>query len=185
MTEANQGHDIQQPPFGLDAAILDDLRDKAREVEPGGYEVLAGSGQGIVYRPEGLNIIGLHNPSPEGYVPEDLMPGVYKRGRYEDWGGNNREVVSFLYHKTTANGRLERIERTIILNGVGYGVHPSHVGQEPTWYLVGPEVARIDPITREVMMSVPEKSERIQTKNFSVACITRGPFGEPVLANPA
>jgi hypothetical protein len=152
------------------------LSDFAGQIEPGTYKVLEGSGEEVIYRPHGLVLAA--DPKPEAF-----MPGVYKRGIYTGWHHEQKPVVSFLYHKQAEDGQLETTERTIILNGIGYGEHPGHKGQPATWYLVGPEVARINPETGEITNRVAEKSVGLASKNFSIACINNGPFGEPLLAN--
>lgn len=155
-----------------------------QSVPPGEYKLLDGNDDPAEIREGQIFII------TEGREHErDVLPGVHSRGLYnsESIGsreGKTEQIVSFLYHKRGEDGQLETTERAIILRGLGYGVHPGHTGQEPTWYLIGPQLGTIDHETDQII-SMPEEDMTIPAKHFSLACMVDGPFGEPVLANPA
>lgn len=163
-------------------SLFPDLEEKKRIVQPGEYRVLDGDDQPL--RTDGDRIHFYDNGGPVNYRPRGLV-GVQARGWYETGKiGEPKEIVSFLYHKRGDDGNLETEERAIVLTGIGYGEHPGHVGQEPTWYLVGPQIGTFDHQTGELLTFVGDH-EAVSPKNFSIACITGGPLGEPVLANPA
>lgn len=173
----------RQPPQDEKAqSLFRDLEEKKRTVQPGEYKVLDGDDQPL--RTDGDRVRFYDKGGPVNYKPRGLS-GVYLRGWYETGEGMGaKEIVSFLYHKFNGEGNLETEERAIILTGIGYGEHPGHVGQEPAWYLVGPQIGTFDHETGELLTFVGDH-EAVAPKNFSIACITGGPLGEPVLANPA
>lgn len=159
--------------------VFPQLEAKAGQVQPGQYELIDGSADSLfVVRDQ----IVPHSKAPNPYKP--AVSGVNGIGLYIHSGPNAgaKPIVSFLYHKLDAQGNLEMDERVIILTGTGYGEHPGHAGQDPTWYLVGAQIGTIDHETGLFVRSVDNES--VQPKHFSLACISDGPLGEPVLANP-
>lgn len=154
-----------------------DLAGKEQLVKPGEYALLDGSDEPVIVQPNRLLFASEQQAYP------DLYPGVHSRGAYNDTAGV-KQVLSFLYYKHGDDGKPETTERVIIWTGVGYGVHPGHTGQEPSWYLVGAQIGTIDPESGQTT-GFPDSTTDISTKHFSIACITGGPLGEPVLANPA
>lgn len=93
-------------------------------------------------------------------------------------------VVSFLYHKRGRDGNLEEADRVVVVSGLGAGVHPDHHGQDPTFYVVGPQIGTWDMAT-DTYAFVP-KDTALFSKNFSLDCMTFGVCSEnPILANPA
>lgn len=157
------------------------LWSQAHEVPAGEYRLLQGSDEPAQIRPGQIYVI------TEGPSSPDILPGVHNRGVYNSEGigsrqGENEQILSFLYHKHDSEGKLEVTERAIIFRGIGYGMRPGHAGQEPTWYLVGPQLGTIDPETRQAI-GFPDSDIEIPAKHFSISCITDGPLGEPVLAN--
>ena len=166
-----------------EASLFLHLWGKERSVQPGEYKLLDGTDEPAHIKSGQMFVI------TEGPQSVDVMPGVHHRGMYSSEGlasrdGKQERIISFLYHKFGADGQLETTERAIIFMGIGYGVHPGHQGQEPTWYLVGHQLGTIDPETRQ-LHGFPDHDMEIPAKHFSIACITGGPLGEPVLANPA
>lgn len=160
-----------------DRDVFPHLIGLANGVPTGGYEVVNGSNASIVVAP---SMLEMHTPDIEEW---DMLQGVCVRGTYHSEGESIWNVVSFLYHKTTGrDGQLETKERLIVLTGIGYGEHPGHPGQPPTWYMVGPQIGTHDPArgTNELA----GLNTDIAPKHFSVACITGGPLGDPMLANP-
>lgn len=153
------------------------LEGAERAVRRGDYRVVDGSDAPLWLAPDDLDVMG----RPGQYYP-NLLPGVRMRGTYSA-GDRELPIVSFLYNKLDSDGQRERDQRVIIATGIGYGVHPGHTGQPPTWYLVGPKVGTIDHVTGEFVSSVRHTAET-PANNFSIACITNGPFGVPLLANP-
>jgi hypothetical protein len=154
------------------------LENAVRKVETERYKKVFGLGGPTTFNRE--------NYTRTDKEPEDRIgiPGINFRGYYHDQAeGSDYWVVSFLYNKTDEKDRLEREERVIVLRGVGYGVHPGHKGQEPAEYLVGTQIGLIDPNTG-LFTSMVEDGQKIEEKNWSVACFAGGPYGEPVLANP-
>lgn len=156
---------------------------RAQEVEPGAYALLEGTTEPIQTRQGQIYVV------TEGRGLSDMLPGVHVKGMYNsagfaEGGEGEKQIISFLYHKRGADGQLETKERAIVLRGIGYGVHPDHAGQDPSWYLIGPQLGLIDPETGQTQ-DFPESDIEIPAKHFSLACITGGPLGEPVLANPA
>ncbi len=154
----------------------------AHEVAEGDYKLLSGDADPIQVRERQIFII------TEGRDFGPVIPGVRNVGMYNVLGwashsGQSDRIVSFMYHKLGVNGELETTQRAIVLKGFAYGVHPDHAGQEPSWYLVGPQLGTIDPVTRQTE-GIPDHDMEIPAKHFSVACIVGGPMGEPVLANP-
>jgi hypothetical protein len=154
--------------------LFPSLWPEQQEVGPGEYKLVDGKDEPISTQAGEIIIITEGNQ-----LHPDPLPGVHSRGIYK----MSDRIVSFLYHKTDASGELETTERAIVLQGIGYGEHPNHKGQPPTWYLVGPQIGTIDHETGRVV-SMPEADIEIPAKHFSVACITDGPLGEPLLANP-
>jgi hypothetical protein len=157
------------------------VRGREKTVKPGDYELLQGSSDALQIKASRIHIV----PEGQPQIQTDPYLGVHSRGLYvgED-PEQNLPVVSFLYHKNGPDGRLETIERLIISTGIGYGAHPGHVGQDPTWYLVGAQIGTFDHGTGQIV-SMVEGEASIETKAFSIACIAGGPLGDPILANPA
>ncbi len=147
-------------------------------VPRGEYRLLQGSDKPAQIRHGQIDII-----TGDQQLFGDPFTGVHARGLYQDAHGNTKPIVSFLYHKLDDTGRLETTERAIIFEGVGFGEHPGHKGQPPTWYLVGPQIGTIDHETGEVV-SMPQADVEIPAKHFSMACITDGPLHRLILANP-
>jgi hypothetical protein len=113
----------------------------------------------------------------------DVIPGVSIIGRYARM---NRfyPVESFLYYKNDDQGNPEVEERAIIRVGFGRGVHPGHLGQQPSLYLIGIDFARVDSVTGELGEWIVEDNDFVQPKHFSVDCIEGGTKGaQAVLAN--
>lgn len=157
-----------------------ELAGKEEEVGSGEYKILEGSDAEIVINPISLIILPL-SPDTE---PSDLIEGVHNSGLYtDDYNKKKYPVVSFLYHKHNSEGELESTERVLVLTGIGYGEHPGHLGQPPTWYLIGADVGRIDPSSGDFRLTEPGPEHGMLPKSFSLACITNGPFGDPILAN--
>lgn len=146
-------------------------------VEKGDYRKINGSDATLLLTPDDLDIIR----RPNQHYPE-LLPGVRMQGVYST-GNRDLPIVSFLYNKLDGNGQRERDPRVIIAEGIGYGVHSGHLGQPPTWYLIGPKVGTINHQTGEFESAIQSATE-VPSNNFSIACITGGPFGVPMLANP-
>lgn len=114
---------------------------------------------------------------------KDPIPGVYYRGTYTAKEGT-LEIVSFLYHKTNpTTGKLETEERLVVQEGLGYGVHPGHVGQPPSWYIIGSQIGTVDRSTGQVNYTIWHNAV-VDPKHFSIACIVDGLQGESLLANP-
>lgn len=161
--------------------LFPSLNHKTLSIKAGEYGMRKGEDRPIDFDPANLAIFD------DNQVTDDPMSGVRYRGWYReqapDGEENLRQVVSFLYHKLDSTGALETTERAIIWEGIGFGEHPGHAGQEPTWYLVGPQIGTFDTQTGD-FSAVPEAGV-IEPKHFSLACITDGPLGEAILANPA
>jgi hypothetical protein len=151
---------------------------KSAEVARGAYELVAGKSESLSLANGQLHLF--ENGGSANYRPP-WLPGVHPRGWYDHYG-ELLDVVSFLYHKLDANGDLETQERGMIVTGIGYGEYPGHEGQPATWYLVGPQIGTFDHQTGQALSL--ETADTISPKNFSVACITGGPLGKPILANP-
>lgn len=160
-------------------SIFEDLEEKKELVQPGEYKVVDGDDEPLQVDSGKVHIFD--DDGPKDYKPG--LPGVYLRGWYGIDGEEPKEIVSFLYHKLDNDGNLETEERAIILTGIGYGEHTGHTGQTPTWYLVGPQIGTFEHESGQSIDFVDDST--VSAKNFSVACITDGPFGEPILANPA
>lgn len=160
---------VEQEPV-----LFPHLAGKEQAVAPGDYQILEGDSKPVQFEPERLVPC-----SKGGQRGRDLLPGVHLRG----WHGAEYPVVSFLYHKLGPDGELETTERAIILTGISYGEHPGHAGQPPTWYLVGAQIGTFDHETGEPV-TLPKGPTQIAPKHFSIACITDGPWGEAMLANP-
>lgn len=91
-------------------------------------------------------------------------------------------VGAFRYHKRGLDGHLEDDERVVIISGIGTGVHPDHAGQDPTFYIVGPQIGTMDGVGSKPKL-IKDGTEA-PSKNFSGDCIRDGVRGqEPVLAN--
>jgi len=157
--------------------LFPQLAGKEKNISTGEYGLLDGSDKPILVEPSKLLI------SPDGSSDNNLFPGAKILGQYTDKDGQH-DVVSFLYHKLDANGELETDERIIIMTGIGYGEHPGHPDQPPTWYLVGPQIGAQSRGTDEAI-KLNQLNQEIPSKNFSIACITGNPLGEAILANPA
>jgi hypothetical protein len=171
---------MDKDPFKkIPPSILSSLDTLAREVEPGEYKRMRGSNDALEVRSGMIFLL-------EGDAPRhsDPIPGVHLRGYYDPRGDgeSSQPVVSFLYHKLDSEGNLETTERGIVLEGIWFGVYLDHIGQEPSWYIVGPQIGTFDRDTGDLI--TVEYGESIEAKNFSVACVDGNPFGEPVLANP-
>lgn len=163
--------------------LFPSLDGKEQDVAPGDYKLLQGSDEPAQIREGQIHII-----TEDGQLNSVPLPGIHSRGLYNSGGlsemqGQNEQIVSFLYNKLGEDGQLETSERAIIFRGIGYGVHPGHTGQPPTWYLVGPQIGTIDHETGQII-TMPEEDTEVSAKHFSIACITDGPLGKPILANP-
>jgi hypothetical protein len=166
-------------------SLFPHLEEARLQVQPGEYKLLEGNDKPITFNERKFRkYMGGYNPDNEF---SRIIPGVHAVGMYSEAGldqtGEFTRLASFLYHKQDANGELEKVERVIIYTGTGYGEHPGHPGQPPSWYLVGPQIGTLDPETKELTY-LPKEGEEVAAKNFSVACISGGPLGEPILANP-
>lgn len=150
-------------------------------VDAGEYEVLHGTDALVQVSRDRLWIV-TEGPS----FNRDPFPGIHDRGLHAEPGRGQR-IISFLYHKLDPEtGQLERDERVIIWEGIGYGEHSGHQGQPPTWYLVGSQIGTIDHETGEfvpVASLTEQAGADIPAKHFSMACID-GPLGFAILANP-
>lgn len=154
------------------------LTDRERTIPAGEYGILDGNDQPLLVKSSELLI------NSDGSSDRDLLPGVNILGQYTNKDGHQYEVISFLYNKLDANGNPETDERVIIMTGVGYGEHPGHPGQPPTWYLVGPQIGtQSHDIDGGIILN--QLDIEIPSKNFSVACITGNLLGVAILANPA
>jgi hypothetical protein len=164
-------------PEQSSTTLFPSLMGKERTVEADTYKLLEGVDTIIRLRTEGITIFD------RNHMPySDPLPGIKYRGVYTDHNDNRLNLISFLYHKTDQEGRLETIERAIVLEGIGYGEHPGHAGQPASWYLVGPQIGTFYHITGTP--TIDENDSVIIAKAFSIACITNGPLGDPILANP-
>lgn len=142
------------------------------------YEVTIGYDKPILVERAGIQSISEHRSRVFGM----RQIGVYGVGMVTYHG---LPVLSFLYNKQQRDGNLETFERVIIQTGFGRGVHPDHVGQEPATYVIGADVARLDPKVDTVIDWVlPERGAIVTPKHFSLDCIVGGMRGDkPVLAN--
>ncbi|MCA9324822.1 hypothetical protein KDA23_02000 [Candidatus Saccharibacteria bacterium] len=144
------------------------------------YSMINGNAEDTQYDPDYL-VFGQ-------FSAEGPLPGVRYVGEYVETGSQgepvNLPVVSFLYHKIGPDGQLETQERVVIWRGVGYGTHPGHSGQEPTYYLSGSQIGAIDHATGR-FSRLETEAQVIASKQFSIDCITDGPNETIVLANPA
>jgi hypothetical protein len=154
------------------------LAAKAEAILAGDYEILFGDAEPIVVRASRFYM------TPKTADSGEIIAGVSDRGLFMYDNGKRRRIVSFLYHKEGANGELEISHRAVILSGIGFGDFPAHAGQPPTWYLIGAQFGTFDPESGELVTPLPADGTSVDVKHFSVACITGGPFGEPILANP-
>lgn len=156
-------------PLGLEGTEVD--------TNPDEYRVVQGSNEPIRIQ------FGSIHKRQRNDDSNDPMPGVRYRGVYAAEKGD-LEIVSFLYHKTNPKtGKLEAEERLVIQEGLGFGVHPGHVGQPASWYIVGPQIGTVDRSTGEVHYDTGH-NDLVIPKHFSIACIVDGPLGEPLLADP-
>ena len=153
-----------------ESALFQQLTGQEKFIPGGEYGLLDGSDKPVLVELDKLSISS----------NRDLFPGVKIQGQYTSDDGQH-DVISFLYHKLDANGALETAERVIILTGIGYGEHPGHINQPPTWYLVGPQIGTIN---EQIELDQLDFNKPISSKNFSVACISGNPLGEAILANP-
>jgi hypothetical protein len=158
------------------SALFPQLTDREKTIPNGEYGLLDGNDKPILIEPSKL-LIDLNSSSDR-----DLFPGAKIQGQYTDKDGQYN-VISFLYNKLDTNGNLEKDKRVIIMTGIGYGEHPGHPGQPPTWYLVGPQIGTQSHDTSE-NIKLNQFDKEIPSKNFSIACIIDNPLGEAILANP-
>lgn len=114
---------------------------------------------------------------------DSVLPGVKFMGVY----AARLPVVSFMYHKQDPlSGELERFGRLVVGTGFGKGVYEGHEGQDPTIYLIGADIARVNQETGDLVKWVVdfEAGGLVTPKHFSLDCIMDGVRGdEPVLAN--
>jgi len=179
-------------PVGLgNVPYFESLKPLSQEIESGAYNILLG-GQpvgefnGDNFRP------ALTKADRER---ASLISGLTFWGDYFISSDKSHPVVSFNYYKLDKFGDLETDHRLIVWTGTGYGVHPDHDGQDPSWYIVGPQLGTIKPnytdisgvdAGSKVVASVAEGNGRsTKIKNFSLDCIVGNPNTKyPVLANP-
>ncbi|MDB5175797.1 MAG: hypothetical protein JWM81_655 [Candidatus Saccharibacteria bacterium] len=151
------------------------LRGVERQVPPGKYLLVDGAAPTIRFDARNL----LDRPAENRVLAS--MPGIHHHGVYAASAAKKEPVISFLYHKLSSDGQPETTERLIIFEGIGYGEHSAHKGQPPTWYLVGPQIGTI---TSGTAPDFEPSDSYLDSKHFSIACITGGPLGEAILANP-
>jgi predicted GNAT family N-acyltransferase len=151
------------------------LEGKQRLIVPGEYGVLEGSNTDLDYVKDGLELSNERREPP--------FAGARVKGLYVAPDDTTHRLISFLYNKRGKDGKPETAERLVAITGKGYGVHPDHIGQAPTWYVVGAQLGTVDRKTGAVISHIGESS-KIPIKHFSLSCIVGGPYGEPVLANP-
>jgi RimJ/RimL family protein N-acetyltransferase len=156
--------------------LFNRMHNTALAVPRGEYRLIEGSDD-PTYNRKGELFIATGNQQ----FTSGPFPGVHTRGVYRE--SEDKTIVSFLYNKLSSQGELETSERMILWEGVGYGEHPGHKGQPPTWYLVGPEIGKIDHKTGELLTTV-ESGITIPAKHFSMASIVGGPLKRLILANP-
>ncbi len=139
--------------------LFPELADDKKQVAAGEYKLINGDSQDTNFDPDRLNLL-------DESELEGPMPGVFYRGTYREQDEQGAEVelpvVSFLYHKYDAACRLEIEERMIIWRGIGYGEHSGHA--------------------REAKGLSVEPTAKV--KHFSIACVTNGPLGRAIPANP-
>lgn len=90
-------------------------------------------------------------------------------------------LMSFLYYKLDQLKRPETDRRLVIPTGIGYGVHPEHIGQDPAFYLIACQIGLVHP---GGSLRITALRGQIPPKNFSLDCIVGGLIEPPVLANP-
>lgn len=179
-------------PVGLGSVpFFERLQPLSQEIESGAYNILLGGQEvgefnGDNFRPT-LTKADRERAS--------LIPGLTFWGDYFISSDKSHPVVSFNYYKLDKFGDLETNHRLIVWTGTGYGVHPEHAGQNPSWYIVGPQLGTVYPnygdtsgvdAGSSALASAAEGNGRsTKIKNFSLDCIVGNPNTKyPVLANP-
>lgn len=130
-----------------------------------------------------VSLEGLNSDNREVYIPFSKLPGFYVLGSEEIDQPPLSKVVSFTYFKQQTGA--EPTDRILNITGVGYGVHPNHLGvldsvgnveippEKPGWYLIGDQIGTINLNTGEVL------SDIVGERAFPLARIVEGPLGDP------
>ncbi|MET0779734.1 MAG: hypothetical protein ABWY71_02770 [Candidatus Saccharimonadales bacterium] len=116
-------------------------------------------------------------------VPLMELPGIACTGmsRPGETLFSSNPVVSLRYYKAGSNGAPETEARIIALDGFGYGVHPGHAGEKPTWYLYGAHLGNTVVDEAGVVVGTSYlPPDQVQEKHFSMARIVDGPLGDPL-----
>lgn len=153
-----------------------------KPVARGDYQVVSGDDSAVAFEPSRVSI--LRNDAQQ----HNIIRGATLRGWYEaespDGEATPLPILSFLYHKLDPNtGALENAERVIISTGVGYGEHLGHIGQPPSWYIVGAHIGSFDSQTGQIT-DMPNDPRVVEPKHFSMDCVSGWSLSEPLLANP-
>jgi UDP:flavonoid glycosyltransferase YjiC (YdhE family) len=131
------------------------------------YELRLGAADTLEFDPEKLDI---YDNLPETVWP---LPNVHFIGNYlgpnENGETENIPVIAFPYYNPNSEKPPIKEDRVIIYRGFGCGVHQGHIGQERSWYLVGPQIGTIDQLTGR--LDKLDETEYITSKHFSTDCI--------------
>lgn len=96
------------------------------------------------------------------------LSGVHIQGYYD----GKYPVVTFLYHKTNAEGEFETTPRTVMVTGIYEGEHPDHSGQGSDIYLHGIQVNDPNDKSGEsIIPTMDQPTSSTNTKNFALNSI--------------